>query len=109
MIALEEHADGTVLSVRAHAGARRNAITGVRAGSLCVAITQAPEKGKANKAIIALLAESLSLRKSQIELLTGHTSPQKRFLVREMAKAELAGHVKCALKNPSGGKGHEAR
>lgn len=86
---LVAHAEGTILPVRAHAAARRNEIGGIRAGSLQVAVTQAPEKGKANKAIIALLARSLNLRKSQIELVAGETSPQKRFLVRGISSAEL--------------------
>jgi uncharacterized protein YggU (UPF0235/DUF167 family) len=89
MIVLEPHPAGTIFSVRARAGAKRNAVTGIRAGSLLVWVTQAPEKGKANKAIVALLAESLGLRKSQLELLAGETSPQKRFLARRVAPAEL--------------------
>jgi hypothetical protein len=93
MIALEVHPQGTVLSVRANAGARRNALTGLRAGSLCVSVTQAPEKGKANLAIIALLAKRLSLSKSQFELLSGETSREKRFLVRDTTLAELAGRI----------------
>ena len=82
VIAIEPHPDGVILPVRAHAGARRNEIRGEQDGALKVSVTQAPEKGKANKAIIELLAKRLGLRKSQIELLSGETSPQKRFLVR---------------------------
>ncbi len=97
MVALEPHAQGVVLPVKARAGARRNAIQGTHAGSLQVHVTQAPEKGKANKAIVALLAEGLSLRKSQLELLTGDTSPQKRFLVREITLEELARRIATIL------------
>ncbi len=97
MIALEDHAEGTILPVRAHAGARRNGIRGEQAGSLQVSVTQAPEKGKANKAIIAVLSEALSLRKSQFELLAGETSPQKRFLVRGIMSAELSGRIQRIL------------
>jgi uncharacterized protein len=93
VIALEEHRDGTILPVKAHAAARRNALRGEHAGSLQVSVTQAPEKGKANKAIVALLAKSLGLRKSQIELAGGETSPQKRFLVRGIAPAELGRRI----------------
>jgi len=89
MIALEEHAEGVVLPVRAHAGARRNEIRGQQEGQLKVSVTQAPERGKANKAIAELLSKTLGLRKSQIELLAGETSPQKRFLVRGLDVAEL--------------------
>ena len=57
---------------------------------LKVCVTQSPEKGKANKAIGELLAKSLGLRKSQIELLSGETSHQKRFLIRDITSQELA-------------------
>ena len=97
MIALEAHPEGTILPVRAHAGARHNEIKGVRAGSLQVSVIQPREKRKANKAIIALLAESLGLRKSQIELVSGETSPQKRFLIRAIAPAELQARIRPAL------------
>ena len=51
MIELTPHAEGTILPVHAQPGARRNAILGERAGALRVAVTAAPEKGKANAAI----------------------------------------------------------
>ena len=86
---LEPHADGTILPVRAHP-ARRNEIRGVQDGMLKVSVTQAPEKGKANKAVIELLSKKLGLKKSQIELIAGETSHQKRFLVREITPDELA-------------------
>ncbi len=76
--------------VRAHPGARRNAITGVHAGALKISVTQAAEKGKANAAIAALLAKRLGLAKSRIEVLSGHTSSQKRFLVRGASSTSIA-------------------
>jgi uncharacterized protein (TIGR00251 family) len=99
MIALEDHAEGTILPVRAHAGARRSGITGEHAGTLQVSVTQAPEKGKANKAIVAVLAETLSLRKSQVELIAGETAPQKRFLVRGIPLDTLRARIEEALRD----------
>ena len=87
---LEQHAEGVVLPVRAHAGARRSELRGGQDGVLRVSVTQAPEKGKANKAIVELLAHELGLKKSQIELIAGETSPQKRFLIRDVSLDELA-------------------
>ena len=75
-------AEGFVLPIRRHAGGRRNAILGARAGALRVAVTAAPEKGKANQAIVALLSKTLGIAKSSIELVAGETSPQKRVLLR---------------------------
>ncbi len=90
MIALQSHPEGTILPVRAQPGARRNEIRGEQDGMLKVCVTQSPEKGKANKAVIELMAKSLGLRKSQIELLSGETWHQKRFLIRGITPEELA-------------------
>jgi uncharacterized protein YggU (UPF0235/DUF167 family) len=89
MIRLEAHAEGTILPIKAHAAARRNEIRLGSDGTLHVSVTQAPEKGKANKAILALLAKSLGLRNSQFALLSGATSPQKRILVRGLSPQEV--------------------
>lgn len=97
MIALEAHPEGTILPVKAHAAARRNAIRGEQAGALQVSVTQAPEKGKANKAIVALLADALGVRKSQIELVAGDTSREKRFLVRTVDRSTLARQLERML------------
>jgi len=90
MIALETHPEGTILPVRAQPGSRRNELRGEQDGMLKVCVTQSPEKGKANKAVIELIAKSLNLRKSQIELLSGETSHHKRFLIRDITPQELA-------------------
>lgn len=87
---LRPHPEGTILLVRAQPGARRNEIRGEQDGMLKVSVTQSPEKGKANKALIALLSKELSLRKSQLELITGQTSHQKQVLVRNVTPEELS-------------------
>lgn len=96
-IALEPHPKGTILPVRARAGARRNEVCGEQDGMLKVSVTQAPEKGKANKALVALLSKAFRLRKSQVELIAGETSPQKRFLVRGVEPRELEDRIGQAL------------
>ena len=95
-IALEPHPEGTILPVRARAGARRNEVCGEQDGALKVSVTQAPEKGKANKALIALLSKALRVRKSQVQLIAGETSPQKRFLVRGVEPGELEDRIEQA-------------
>lgn len=89
MIRLEPHPEGVVLAVRAQAGARRDEVRGEHDGALKVAVTQAPEKGKANKAIAELLAKHLQVRKSQVELISGETTSQKRFLIRGLSPSQL--------------------
>jgi len=48
---------------------------------LKIAVTVVPEDGKANKAVIALLAKRLKLPKSAIEIASGHTSRRKTLLI----------------------------
>ena len=97
MIELTSQPNGTILPVHAQPGARRNAILGERAGALRVAVTSPPEKGKANAAIGAVLAESLGCRPSQIALISGETSRQKRFLIVGLTAEELHGRIAAVL------------
>jgi uncharacterized protein len=100
VIELTAHAEGTIIPVLAQPGARRNAVLGERAGALRIAVTAAPEKGKANAAIQALLAESLGCRPSQVMLLSGETSRQKRFLVGGLTPDELRRRINTLLPEP---------
>ena len=87
MIKLSIHENGTIVPVLAQRGARRSAILGERAGSLRVAVTAAPEKGKANAAIAALLAEGLGCRSSRIALLEYDDGERAYILAPEGLKA----------------------
>jgi uncharacterized protein (TIGR00251 family) len=93
MIAVTEHAEGCVLAVRAQPGARRTGVVGEQAGALKVAVTAPPEAGRANKAIAEVLREALGLKRSQVELVAGETSRDKRFLIRGLGPAELQGRL----------------
>ncbi len=86
---IEPHAEGWLLSVRAVPGARRNEIRGEQDGALKVCVTQIAEKGKANSALRDLLATTLGVKKSQVELYSGQTSNRKKFLVCDVSRAEL--------------------
>ena len=93
LVELSEQPDGVVLPVKARPGARRNAIDGVHAGALKVSVAQAAEKGKANAAIIALLAKEIGVSKSEIQLSSGATNSQKKFLVKGISAKELANRL----------------
>ena len=77
---------------RAHA----HGIVGEQNGALKVAVTAPPDKGKANEAIAAVLAEVLEVKKSQVELLPGPTSRDKKFLIRGLAADVLAAPASVA-------------
>lgn len=87
MIDIKDHANGCIVRVRAQPGARRAGIVGEQAGALKIAVTAAPERGKANQALIEVLCDELGLKRSQVQLLSGETSRDKRLLLVGM-KAE---------------------
>ena len=89
MIELEPSATGVLLPVQAQPKARKNGPVGEHNSRLKVAVTQAPEKGKANNALVKLLASALGLRRSQIELVSGATSSKKMFRITGVEIQEL--------------------
>lgn len=89
MITLAQHEDGCVVSVRAQPGARRSGILGTQQGALKVAVTAPAEAGKANQALLEVLREQLGLRRSELELISGHSSRVKRLLIRGRTVAEV--------------------
>jgi uncharacterized protein len=69
----------------------------VQGGAIKVSVTQVAEKGKANRAILDVLARSLRLKKSQLQLLGGETSSSKKFLVREITLDEFQKRIRAIL------------
>lgn len=44
---------------------------------------------KATQAVIEVLADSLAIKQKKIALLSGATSPNKRFLITDLSEEEL--------------------
>ena len=71
--------DGVELSVHAQPGAGRTQITGRHGSALKVRVAAPPEHGRANKALVEVLAEEFGVPESQVELVAGEKSRSKRF------------------------------
>lgn len=97
MIELTPSRDGVLVNVHAQPGARRNAVIGEREGAIRVAVTAPPDKGKANVAILDVLAEALGLRPSQLALVSGETSRRKRILLAGIAADDARSRIDRAL------------
>jgi uncharacterized protein (TIGR00251 family) len=97
MIALADHPEGLVLPVRAQPGARKAGVMGEQAGALKIAVTVPPADGRANRALIEVLREILGVKRSQVELLSGAKSRDKRFLLRGLNRADLEARVASLL------------
>jgi uncharacterized protein (TIGR00251 family) len=97
MIAVAEHPEGCLLSVRAQPGARRNAIVGEYDAALKIAVTAPPENGRANDALGETLQKALHVKRAQVELIKGLASRDKVFLIRGLSKAELESRLASLL------------
>jgi uncharacterized protein (TIGR00251 family) len=68
---------GTRLRVRVKPGARKAAIVGVHGGALKLSVAAVAERGKANRAVVELLAGALGLPHSAVKITAGKTSQDK--------------------------------
>ncbi len=66
-----------ILKIKVEPRSSRSFIVGMYGDSLKVKLTSAPVDGKANKELIALLAKELSIKKKDVEILSGETSKNK--------------------------------
>ena len=62
-------------------------------------ITTAPEKGKANKELIKMLATQLDVSKQKIELLTGATNHLKKFYCDTELTTDMAEKLNHLIKD----------
>ena len=90
--------DGTVL-VRVHVqpGAGRTQVVGRHGDALKVRVAAPPEKGRANDAVTALLADLLGAAPADVTVESGATSRGKRIAVKGVDAEEAARRLDRAL------------
>jgi uncharacterized protein (TIGR00251 family) len=67
----------TRVQLRVSPGARRARIVGRHGEAWKVRVAPAPEHGRANEAVVALLAETLALPRARVTIVSGHGSRDK--------------------------------
>ncbi len=91
---LRADSDGVVLSLHIQPGAKRTETAGLHGDALKIRLAAPPVDGKANDALIAFLAKTLSVPKSHVELISGQTSRAKRVRVSGVGAATAMGALK---------------
>jgi uncharacterized protein len=81
-IFLTEKPEGIMVNIFVQPRSARNVIVGLYKDALKIKITAPPVEGAANKSCIDLLAGSLKLPRSSIEIKFGHTGRSKGVLIR---------------------------
>jgi uncharacterized protein (TIGR00251 family) len=83
-----ETGQGVRISVLIQPGAARDEILGPVEDRLKIRLTAPPQEGRANKALIKLLAKRLKAAPSRISILKGHKSRRKELLVEGLGLEE---------------------
>lgn len=81
--------EDSLIRVRLTPRAARQGITGWREDVLLVRVTAPPVEGRANEALLRLLAQALGLGRTQVRLVSGTASRDKTVRVEGLSQAEV--------------------
>jgi|LSQX01.1.fsa_nt_gb uncharacterized protein (TIGR00251 family) len=87
----------TLLKLHVTPRGSRNEIIGWRGDILYIKTTAPPVDGAANAAIVKLVAGSLKIRKSQVELVSGDKSREKTLKIIGLSDAELHARLQAVV------------
>ena len=86
------------IAVRVQPGARRDALVDRLAnGEWKLAVTAPPEGGRANEAVVELVAELLGVKRGQVEVARGASSRSKQIQVTGLETGEAERRLAAAL------------
>lgn len=83
----------SIIRVKAVPGSRKNQLAGPLGDRLKVKVAAPPEGGKANEAILELLAEKLRVKPRDLAILTGHASPEKAIRVSGVSATDATARL----------------
>lgn len=75
------HPKGIDLLVKAQAGSKKTGVLGLLGDSLKLGVSAPPEGGRANEALVEMIAKIFAVRRSSVTLVTGKTAKSKRFRI----------------------------
>jgi len=78
-----------VIGIRLKPSTSREKIVSIDENEICVAVTAPPVEGKANEALVAMLAKKLQVSKSSIEIRRGLRSRVKMVTIEGMNKEHV--------------------
>jgi uncharacterized protein (TIGR00251 family) len=87
---------GAAFPVRVVPRASKNQISGRHGDAVKIRLTAPPVEGAANQALVDFLAETLGVRKNQIEILSGHASREKIVCVVGLTPQEVEARLALA-------------
>ncbi len=86
--AIRDIAGGVEIAVKVVPGSSRDRVAGLLGEAVKIAVAAPPEKGKANQAVIDVLARALGVRRNAVQIRSGHTQPRKTLAVTGLTAAQ---------------------
>ncbi|MCX5852952.1 MAG: DUF167 domain-containing protein [Deltaproteobacteria bacterium] len=86
---LRETADGVILNIHVIPRSSKCGLAGIRADALKLKITSPPVEGRANDECIRLLADTFSVSRSRITIISGHRSRTKKVAISGIGKKDI--------------------
>ena len=90
----------TQLKVRVSPRARRPGIGGRHGDAWKVRVAEPPENGRANEAVLQLLADTLDVPRGRLALVSGHASREKVVLLEGLERARVERLLESAEGRP---------
>jgi len=89
--------ESCAIKVRVQPKSSRNQVDGFQDGALRIRVTAAPTEGQANAAVIAILAKTLGVSKSRLEIIRGHSSRDKVISVDALTEQEVRRKIEVGV------------
>jgi uncharacterized protein len=87
----------TRLELRVVPGARRPGVVGRHGAAWKIKVTAPPEDGRANQAVLGLLADTLRLPRRAISIVSGHASRDKVVACDGLTAGEIEARLRTAV------------
>ncbi len=97
---LHEAKGGVVLSVHVQPGARVTEVVGRHGDALKVRVAAPATDGRANEAVLALIAKEFGLARHDVELVAGASSRRKRIRLGDLTMVGARREVDRLLGHP---------
>jgi len=89
--------ESCTIKIRVQPKSSRNQVDGFQDGALRVRVTAAPTEGQANAAVIAILAKTLGVSKSRLEIIRGYSSRDKVVSVDTLTEQEVQRKIEAEV------------
>ena len=99
----DEDSGTAVIRLHVQPGAGKTAVVGRHGDAVKVRVAAPPEGGRANDAVVALVAASFDVKLAAVTLLSGQSSRAKRVQIDGIAEAEVERLLELAMEDAKHG------